>query len=97
MAILFCGYSIDKLGQYQEAIPKYEQAIELNPSNASAYYNLACNYPLLNNAKESAKYLQLAIEKQPNIKDYLTMAKTDSDFNAIRHSLEFQKVINKKE
>lgn len=42
------GIKFWKKGQYEEAIECYEQAIELNPSFADAYYNLAITQDALN-------------------------------------------------
>jgi Flp pilus assembly protein TadD len=41
------GYARMRLGQYQQAIPDFTEAIRLNPNYANAYRNRAASYRAL--------------------------------------------------
>ena len=70
----------------------YNRALDINPQSENVWYNKACIYALKEEIKLALKYLEKAIKLNPK---YLQMAKTDSDFDLIRDSQEFQTLINK--
>ncbi len=85
------GISLDDLGRYEEAISSYDKALECRPDYHEAWYNKACYYALQGNIEQAIENLQTAINLNPD--NYREMAKTDSDFDAIREDKRFQALI----
>jgi serine/threonine protein kinase len=85
------GLAKSDLGDKQGAIADYNEAIRINPDYAAAYYNRACVYSLQNNLELALSNLQKAIQLSPD--RYLQMAKTDKDFDNIRHEVRFQELL----
>jgi len=77
-------------GKLDEAIAEFKTAISLDPNYANAHYDLARAYSLKNEANLAIESLQKAIELD---KEYIKKAETESRFDNIRKSLEFQKLI----
>jgi tetratricopeptide (TPR) repeat protein len=48
--------------KYDEAIEKYEEALELEPKDARIYYNLAIVYETMNMIDKAKHYFRLALE-----------------------------------
>jgi tetratricopeptide (TPR) repeat protein len=86
------GSALVKLGRYEEAIASYDKALQLNPDDDLAFYNKACCYALQNSLENSISNLSHAIALNPG--KNRDMAKTDSDFDSIRHDKRFQALIN---
>ena len=84
------GNALGNLGRYEEAIASWDKAIEIKPDLDEAWYNQACAYSLLNDIDTAIEKLQEAINLNP---EYKEMAKTDSDFDAIRDDQRFVKII----
>ncbi|BBC26334.1 tetratricopeptide repeat protein [Pseudanabaena sp. ABRG5-3] len=78
-------------GRNEEAIAAYDQALQIKPDDPSAYYNKACAYSLQNQIELALENLQKAIQLDPE--KYRELAKTDSDFDNIRHDPRFQALI----
>jgi superkiller protein 3 len=85
------GISLGKLGRYEEAISSYDKAVEFKPDKHEAWYNKACSYSLQGNIEQAIENLKTAISL--NLDKYREMAKTDSDFDAIREDERFQELI----
>ncbi len=79
------------MGRLEQATASYDKAIEIKPDNHSSWYNKACCYALQNNIEQAIENLQIAINLNPE--EYREMAKTDSDFDAIRNNDRFQALI----
>ena len=86
------GNAYSKQGQLEQAIAQYQQAIQLDPKHADAHYNLACVYSLKNERVRAIEWLQKAIAIDKSW--WIEQGKTDSDFDNIRQSTEFQRLIN---
>jgi tetratricopeptide (TPR) repeat protein len=86
------GVDLSELGRKEEAIAAYDQALAIKPDDTSAWYNKACCLVLFNQADEALPFLQKAIELEGGTK-YIEMAKTDADFDSIRHDPRFQALI----
>ena len=80
------------MGRLEQAIASFDKALEIKPDHANAFYNKACCYSLQNNIEQAIENLKQAIKLNP--KEYIEMAKTDTDFNSIRNHNSFQKLIN---
>jgi tetratricopeptide (TPR) repeat protein len=65
--------------------------VEFKPDKHQAWYNKACSYALQNNIEQAIKNLQTAINLHSD--EFREMAKTDSDFDAIREDERFQELI----
>jgi tetratricopeptide (TPR) repeat protein len=85
------GIVLGNLGRHEEAISAYDQALQIKPNYHEAWYNKASAYSLQNQIELALENLQKAI--QPNPENYRQMAKTDSDFDNIRHDPRFQALI----
>jgi tetratricopeptide (TPR) repeat protein len=85
------GVILGKLGRYEEAIASYDKALDIKPDYADAFYNKACCYALQKEVNLALENLETAINLD---NQYQQMAKTDTDFDNIRHDSRFQEVLN---
>ncbi|RKZ55910.1 MAG: hypothetical protein DRQ99_29370 [Candidatus Parabeggiatoa sp. nov. 3] len=76
------AFAFMELGRYKRAIAYFDQVIKANPEEFSLFYNKACCYALLGDVEEASVALQEAIYLNS---ECLDMAKTDSDFDAVRY------------
>ncbi|MFM7383374.1 MAG: TPR end-of-group domain-containing protein [Microcystaceae cyanobacterium] len=67
--------------------------MKIKPDKHEAYYNKACAYALQENISLTIENLKQAINLDSQS---LEDAKTDTDFDKIRHTLSFQKLISEK-
>lgn len=84
------AYILIKLGKYNLAIESCDKALELDPNFHNAYYNKACAFSLNNRVENAQNNLRIAINGEPKYKE---LSKSDSDFDNIRESKEFQKLL----
>ncbi len=87
------GMALLKLGRYDEAILSCDKCLKIKSDHANAYYNKACVYALQENILLALDNLKQAINLDSK---YLEMAKTDTDFDKIRHTPSFQSLITEK-
>lgn len=80
------GYTQYKLGDFSEALAAVKKSLAFIDANATAQYNAACYAAKLHLSKDSVEYLQRAVKLNHT---FLTDAKTEPDFDAIRSSQEF--------
>lgn len=78
-------------GHYDEAIKWYKKALEVEKFEWS-YYGIASIYGRKGVIKNTINYLKLAIDINPNVKNE---AKNEKDFDNVRDSIEFRKLIEK--
>lgn len=78
-------------GHYDEAIEWYKKDLEVENFEWS-YYGIASIYGRKGDIDNTIKYLKLAIAINPNIKN---TAKSEEDFDNVRQSTEFVKLIEK--
>ena len=83
---------LSKLDRHQEAIAIVDQLLEADPENHSFLYGKACYHSLLSQPALSIQCLQKAIALEGGT-EYIDMAKTDTDFDAIRDHADFQKLL----
>jgi tetratricopeptide (TPR) repeat protein len=79
-------------GQENEAMKLFKHAITLNPDGPLPYYAISCLYSLQNKKKSALNFLQKAIQRGFNDREYLD---NDHDFDTLRDDEEFQKIIRK--
>jgi tetratricopeptide (TPR) repeat protein len=84
------GTALSALGRYEEAIAAHDKAIELAPEDGSPVYNKACCYGLQGDAEGALEWLKAAIALDP---ENLELAKTDTDFDPIRHDERFRALV----
>ncbi len=85
------GVVLGELKRYEEAIASHNKALEFKIDYFEALYNKACCYALQEKVEETVHNLKKAIELDSTC---LEKAKTDSDFDKIRHDERFQKLLN---
>jgi tetratricopeptide (TPR) repeat protein len=79
-----------KAKKYEKAARGFYRALDVNPSNPSTLYNLACCYALLK--KEKLAVRCLAVAYQAGFRDLEHMAR-DKDFDAIRKSAAYKGLV----
>lgn len=77
-------------GEYDEALIWYDKALEIE-DYVWSYYGKASIYGRKGDVKNTVKYLKIAISMESTVKN---AAKTESDFDNVRDSQEFQDLIN---
>lgn len=88
------GYALTLLKRFEEAEACFNQAITINPDHANAWYNKGVLYGLQGKVESAIDALKQAITLDPK---YREMAKTDTDFDPIRHDPRFQTLLNSAE
>ncbi len=84
------GLTHHELKDYAAALADCGRAIELNPTDATPVYNTACAYALQSDLEQACEWLHRAICMDAK---YVEMARTDSDFDSIRNTEEFQALL----
>ncbi len=88
------GYAYRKKGQYDKAIEDYNKAISIKPS--FGYFGRARTYSLQNNESFACDSLRLAFENADEKQKTEMRGKLDdSDFNNIRNSSCFKKIVSR--
>jgi tetratricopeptide (TPR) repeat protein len=85
----YCRVTSSRLGRSEEV--NYNFVVAIKPSLANAFYNRACSYGLRNMLEEAILDLQKAIKLNS---EFFELARTDHDFDLIRQSEAFQKLLN---
>jgi tetratricopeptide (TPR) repeat protein len=85
------GITLGYLKRYEEAISSHDKAIELKPNASNVWYNRACSYALQGNVDATVHDLAKAIKLDSTCRE---TARTDSDFDKVRHDERFQKLLN---
>ena len=85
------GVIYQNQGKLEDAIAELQQAIQIDPNLAPAHYNLSCIYSLKNEQAQAIEWLQKAIALDQS---RIEKSKTNTDFDNIRQSPEFQQLIN---
>lgn len=77
--------------QMGKAIKLYQEALEINPFNVAAKYDLACALAVVNNVKGALKELEeLYTWDDYEAEQRLTKARMDEDFETIRYNPNFK-------
>ena len=83
---LALGWCYKRCGRLDLAIQALEDAMNVEPSQAIIFYNLACYWALAKNAKLSVAYLGRAFDLDPNYRDLVA---DEHDFDLIRQHRDF--------
>lgn len=84
------GVTLYDLGLYEEALHSYNQALQIQPDFADAYYNKACCYGLQGKIDLALEALQHSITLDSDCQE---IAKTDLAFDRIRNDDRFRALI----
>jgi len=84
------GAQFARMHEYVRALEDLEQAVKLDPDEPAAYYEQACVHAQLGNTTEACQSLERAIELNSTCAE---MALEDSDFEGIRDTDEFQRLV----
>jgi tetratricopeptide (TPR) repeat protein len=85
------GIALDNLERYEDAIAAYDAALTFKPDKQEALYNKACAYALQSQIAPALENLAKAIQLSPDL--CRELAKTDHDFDTIRHDSRFQALL----
>lgn len=91
-AIFLLGELYTKVKKFQKALQLDLKLIELKPDDPYVYYNLACDYSLLNKKTLGLKALERAFILGYNDIDYLFK---DPDLKNLRQSKKFERMVAK--
>lgn len=86
---LALGWCYKRCGRLDLAIQSLEDAMNVEPTQAIIFYNLACYWALAKNAKLSVAYLGRAFDLDPNYRDLVA---DEHDFDLIRQHRDFVNV-----
>ncbi|MFG1495685.1 hypothetical protein ABMA57_03550 [Saccharospirillum sp. HFRX-1] len=76
-----------ELDETKWAISLSEQALDIDPEHAHAYYQMACAYAQQSDVKVALEYLEKAIGLAPSYRDE---ARTDASFKGLRRLKDFK-------
>lgn len=83
------GYQMHSSDRYPEAIEAFKRAADLGYRKATAMYNIACGYSLLNDKDNALVWLQRALD---NGFDGFNLLRNDSDLDPLRTDTRFKKI-----
>lgn len=81
-----------ELGEPQWATALCHEALEIDPENSHAFFQLACAYSLLGKHQEAITHLKEAISRKES---YIEELENENAFEALRHLDEFNKLLKK--
>jgi tetratricopeptide (TPR) repeat protein len=84
------GFAQFKTGNVSAALESARKSIAFSPKNGTALYNAACYAAKLHLIDTSVGFLERAIEEDQH---HLASAKSDPDFDSIRGSAEFTRLV----
>jgi tetratricopeptide (TPR) repeat protein len=85
--------ALELYGHYTEALTEYQKAVKCSDDHWKmwSYYGIASIYGRRGDLENTVKYLKMAIAMNPAlIKEH---ARTEADFNPVRHSEQFQQLL----
>src|ERR1044071_2272393 len=86
------GYEFHQSDRYQQAIVAFANSIDLGYRQATAMYNIACGFALLNDKENAVVWLERALSLGFDRTDLL---RNDSDLDPIRSDARFQQLLRK--
>ncbi|HST22961.1 MAG TPA: tetratricopeptide repeat protein [Blastocatellia bacterium] len=86
------GYEFHQSDRYQQAIEAFAHSIDLGYRQATAMYNIACGFALLNDKENALTWLERAMSLGFDRSDLL---RNDSDLDPIRSDTRFQQLLRK--
>jgi len=86
------GYELHQSDRYQQAIEAFAHSIDLGYRQATAMYNIACGFALLNDKENAVVWLERALSLGFDRTDLL---RNDSDLDPVRSDARFQQLLRK--
>jgi tetratricopeptide (TPR) repeat protein len=86
------GYELHQSDRYQQAIEAFAHSIDLGYRQATAMYNIACGFALLNDKENALTWLERALSLGFDRTDLL---RDDSDLDLLRSDARFQQFLRK--
>ena len=83
-------FPLHEAGDYEAAAAVCVEALERNPGDALALYNLACCEALLGRADDALGHLGAAIHAAPSLRE---TAETDTDLDSLRDDPRFATLV----
>jgi tetratricopeptide (TPR) repeat protein len=83
-------YPLHEAGDWEAAAEICRDALERNPANALALFNLACCEALLGRADDALEHLDRALETAPTLREN---AGTDTDLDSLRDDPRFRELV----
>ncbi|MFA0737514.1 MAG: hypothetical protein LKKZDAJK_000602 [Candidatus Fervidibacter sp.] len=77
-------------GNLQKAAEVLQEAVRRFPDQAVLHYDLACYLALLGRKEEALKELEIALQRDPNLK---ALAQKDDDLRSLRGNPRFEKLV----
>jgi tetratricopeptide (TPR) repeat protein len=90
-ALAYELYGTSENGYYDTALYWYDRTIAVDPQSVWSYYGKAAIYGRRGDVADTCKYLQQAIDLNPDVKQD---ARQEKDFDNVRSSAEFQGLVN---
>lgn len=90
------GTAYNKLGQSQEAVRALIRAVQAQPFNHNAHYQMALAYGVLGYNQQAVKSLREALRSAPSpaqLRRTVLLAKTDSELEAVRDLPAFSETV----
>ncbi|MFY9609603.1 MAG: tetratricopeptide repeat protein [Blastocatellia bacterium] len=84
------GFELHQSDRYVEAIEAFSQAIALNHRQATAMYNIACGFALLNDTENALFWLERSLAGGFDRTDLL---RSDSDLDPLRSNPRFKEIM----
>lgn len=78
--------------KYEESIKSYQEALEIEDTDSSVYYNIACCYSLMNKVEDALDWLEKSIIHGFTNYGHI---KNDTDLENIRNTPKFKELIAK--
>ena len=82
--------AFDEVSADAQAVEDCRKAVKLDPTDATAHYNLACAFALLKRVRESVQSLERAVALEPGFRDE---ARSDADFDNVRDDERFARLV----
>jgi tetratricopeptide (TPR) repeat protein len=79
-----------KLGREETAAADFETAVDLDPTDSQAHYNLACYYAARGDAVAATEHLRTAVELNPD--RYVRMMEVDPDLAPCRETAAYREL-----
>jgi tetratricopeptide (TPR) repeat protein len=80
----------------REAIERLETALEGDPKNLEARYNLVCAYGLLDQPDKAMRHLQICLDNDDAKHTYFNTAAHDPDLDSLRKTREYNEIFGEK-